>query len=54
MLKAKIVKNEIYFTVIERIKKYATESSVAYPVDIPPATDLWYEGQNPIEVVMCR
>ncbi|KAH6714418.1 amidase signature domain-containing protein [Leptodontidium sp. MPI-SDFR-AT-0119] len=44
--------NEIYFAAIERIKTHATEAFVSYPVDIPPATDLWYEGQNPIDVVM--
>jgi amidase len=48
------MENEIYFAAIERIKNHATEAFVAYPVDIPPATDLWYEGQNPIDVVMCR
>ncbi|RFU32343.1 hypothetical protein B7463_g3979, partial [Scytalidium lignicola] len=46
--------NEIYFAAIERIKNHATDASVAYPVDIPPASDLWYEGQNPIDVVMCK
>ncbi|OIW31693.1 amidase signature enzyme [Coniochaeta ligniaria NRRL 30616] len=44
--------NEIYFAAVERIKQHAPEVSVVYPVDIPPATDLWYEGKNPISVVM--
>ncbi|RWA05000.1 hypothetical protein EKO27_g10101 [Xylaria grammica] len=44
--------NEMYFAALNRIKECAAEGSVVYPVDIPPATDLWYEGQNPIEVVM--
>ena len=49
-----MVENDLYFKAIERIKTYTSEANVAYPVDLPPATDLWYEGQNPIEVVMCR
>ncbi|UKZ76806.1 hypothetical protein TrVFT333_004518 [Trichoderma virens FT-333] len=44
--------NEIYFAVIEGIKKYATEKSVVYPVDIPLATELWYNGQNPVDVII--
>ncbi|KAJ8125494.1 hypothetical protein O1611_g8145 [Lasiodiplodia mahajangana] len=44
--------NEMYFAALNRIKEHATEGSVIYPVDIPPATDLWYEGQNPIDVVL--
>ncbi|KAL7952055.1 amidase signature domain-containing protein [Trichoderma barbatum] len=44
--------NDIYFAVVEHIKKHAAEASVTHPVDIPPATDLWYEGQNPIDVIM--
>jgi amidase len=52
--KLTIMENELYFAAIERIKSHATKAFVAYPVDILPATDLWYEGQNPIDVVMCR
>ncbi|KAL6810507.1 amidase signature enzyme [Trichoderma camerunense] len=43
--------NDIYFTAIERIKKHAIEASVTYPVEIPLATDMWYEGRNPIDVI---
>ncbi|KAI0505485.1 amidase signature enzyme [Xylaria bambusicola] len=43
---------EMYFAAFDRIKECAADGSVVYPVDIPPATDLWYEGQNPIEVVI--
>ncbi|KAM6480862.1 amidase signature enzyme [Trichoderma sp. SZMC 28011] len=43
--------NDIYFTTIERIRKHAIEASVTYPVHIPPATDMWYEGRNPIDVI---
>ncbi|KAH0591777.1 hypothetical protein MHUMG1_10476 [Metarhizium humberi] len=46
--------NEIYFAALKRIKKHATKGSAVYPVDIPPATDLWYKGQNPIDVIMCK
>ena len=49
-----IMENEMYFAAIERIKNHATKAFVAYPVDILPATNLWYEGQNPIDVVTCR
>jgi amidase len=42
----------MYFEAMERIKNNATKAHVAYPVDLPPATDLWYEGQNPIDVVL--
>jgi amidase len=44
--------NEIYSDTIERVKKHATNGTVVYPVEIPPATDLWYEGDNPISLVM--
>ncbi|KAJ5919128.1 amidase signature enzyme [Penicillium verhagenii] len=44
--------NDIYFAAIERIRKHTTQGSVVYPVDIPPATDLWYEGENPIDIIM--
>ncbi|QLI71142.1 uncharacterized protein G6M90_00g080810 [Metarhizium brunneum] len=44
--------NEIYFTALERIKKHDTKGPVVSPVNIPPATDLWYKGQNPIDVIM--
>ncbi|KAJ5100375.1 amidase signature enzyme [Penicillium angulare] len=35
-----------------RIKTRATEDSIIYPVDMPPAIDLWYEGQNPIDLIL--
>ncbi|KAI0113611.1 amidase signature enzyme [Nemania sp. FL0031] len=44
--------NEMYLEAFDRIKRNASEKSVVYPVDIPPATDLWYEGRSPIDVVM--
>ncbi|KAJ4855571.1 amidase domain-containing protein [Trichoderma breve] len=30
---------------------HAIEASVTYPVEIPLATNMWYEGQNPIDVI---
>ncbi|KAL6791503.1 amidase signature enzyme [Trichoderma sp. SZMC 28013] len=44
--------NNIYFATFKRIKEHAVEASVIYPVDIPPATDLWYEGRNPIDMII--
>ncbi|PTB48318.1 hypothetical protein M431DRAFT_100241, partial [Trichoderma harzianum CBS 226.95] len=44
--------NDIYFAAIGLVKEHAIKTSVTYPVDIPPATDLWYEGRNPIDVII--
>ncbi|KAK0099948.1 hypothetical protein ONS96_007893 [Cadophora gregata f. sp. sojae] len=44
--------NKLYFDAIERVKSNAAGAHIAFPVDITPATDLWYEGKNPIELVM--
>jgi amidase len=52
--KLTIMQNDMYFAAIERIKDQAPEASVSYPVTLSPATDLWYEGQNPISIILCR
>ena len=44
--------NQMYFEAVARITRHATDAFVAYPVDIPPAKELWYERRNPIGVVM--
>ncbi|KAJ5703975.1 hypothetical protein N7493_011113 [Penicillium malachiteum] len=44
--------NEIYLAAIQRIKEHSSADSVVHPIDIPHATELWYEGQNPIDIIM--
>jgi hypothetical protein len=46
--------NDMYFATLDQVRHHATGISVRYPVDIPPASDLWYEGRNPIDILMCE
>jgi amidase len=44
----------MYVATVDRVRDHAAETSVKYPVDLPPASDLWYEGQDPIDILVCE
>jgi amidase len=46
--------NDMYVAMVDRVRDHAAETSVKYPVDLPPASDLWYEGRDPIDILVCE
>lgn len=42
----------MYADAVNEIAKHAVNGHVKYPVEMPPAQDLWYKGENPIDLVM--
>jgi amidase len=48
------LQNDMYVATVDRVRNHAAETSVEYPVDLPPASDLWYEGRDPIDVLVCE